>query len=407
MSVKNAWFTLTVAFITLFFSSGLRFTFGIILKPMSEEMGWGRAETTMAATVFFIVSALVMPIYGRLIDRYNLIHLMIVSIAVTSLGFALVMFVQAPWQFIFFYGIIFAVGHSGFSILAISILVGRAFPDRAGIANGVAMSGFGFGQLIIIGLLTLFVSEVGWRISHLYLAGITVLVLTPLLVFQGRIVDLNPRKSQNDDDSINKFSPISQFGLVRFIVSPKFIGLTIIYAVCGFQDFFISTHIASFATDNGLEEQIAGNLLAIMGLFALGGVLIGGFLGDRFKAGLPTFVCFSIRLTIFILICTSTRSSFIVLLALLYGFTFLITAPLTVVFVKDIFGTYRMGTLIGIINMVHQFSGAFGAFLGGVIFDQTGSYQLMMIAMIPMSLVTVLCTYFMHGTDTFKKRVLN
>ena len=187
MSVKNAWFTLTVAFITLFFSSGLRFTFGIILKPMSEEMGWGRAETTMAATVFFIVSALVMPIYGRLIDRYNLIHIMIVSIVVTSLGFALVMFVQAPWQFIFFYGIIFAVGHSGFSILAISILVGRAFPDRAGIANGVAMSGFGFGQLIIIGLLTLFVFEVGWRISHLYLAGITVLVLTPLLVFQARI----------------------------------------------------------------------------------------------------------------------------------------------------------------------------------------------------------------------------
>ena len=407
MSAKNAWFTLTVAFITLFFSSGLRFTFGIILKPMSEELGWGRAETTMAATVFFVVSALVMPIYGRLIDRYNLIHIMIVSIVVTSLGFALVMFVQAPWQFIFFYGIIFAIGHSGFSILAISILVGRAFPERAGIANGVAMSGFGFGQLIVIGLLTLVVFEVGWRISHLYLAGITALVLIPLLVFQGRVVDLNPRKSQKDGDSINKSSSISQFGLARFIVSPKFIGLTIIYAICGFQDFFISTHIASFATDNGIEEQIAGNLLAIMGLFALGGVLIGGFLGDKFKAGLPTFVCFSIRLAIFILICASTRSSFIVLLAFLYGFTFLITAPLTVVFVKDIFGTYRMGTLIGIINMTHQFSGAFGAYSGGVIFDQTGSYQLMMIAMVPMSLVAVVCTYFMHGRDSFKQRVSN
>ena len=156
-----------------------------------------------------------------------------------------------------------------------------------------------------------------------------------------------------------------------------------------------------------IEEQIAGNLLAIMGLFALGGVLIGGFLGDKFKAGLPTFVCFSIRLAIFILICASTRSSFIVLLAFLYGFTFLITAPLTVVFVKDIFGTYRMGTLIGIINMTHQFSGAFGAYSGGVIFDQTGSYQLMMIAMVPMSLVAVVCIYFMHGRDSFKQRVSN
>ena len=259
---------------------------------MSEEMGWGRAETTMAATVFFVVSALAMPIYGRLIDRYNLIHVMIVSIVVTSLGFALVMFVQAPWQFIFFYGIIFAIGHSGFSILAISILVGRAFPARSGIANGVAMSGFGFGQLIIIGLLTIVVFEVGWRISHLYLAGITTLVLIPLLLFQGRIVDLTPIKTQKNDDSISESSSISQLGLARFIVSPKYIGLTIIYAICGFQDFFVSTHLASFAADNGVEEQVAGNLLAIMGLFALGGVLIGGFLGDKFKAGLPTFVCF-------------------------------------------------------------------------------------------------------------------
>ena len=66
-----------------------------------------------------------------------------------------------------------------------------------------------------------------------------------------------------------------------------------------------------------------------------------------------------------------------------------------------------MGTLIGIINMTHQFSGAFGAYSGGVVFDQTGSYQLMMIVMIPMSLVAVVCTYFMHGTDSFKPRVLN
>ncbi|MDE0745073.1 MAG: hypothetical protein OSB66_05015, partial [SAR202 cluster bacterium] len=61
MAIKNAWFTLTVAFIVLFFSSGLRFAFGIVLKPMSEDLGWARAETTMAATTFFVVSALVMP----------------------------------------------------------------------------------------------------------------------------------------------------------------------------------------------------------------------------------------------------------------------------------------------------------------------------------------------------------
>ena len=80
LAIKNAWFTLAVAFIILFFSSGLRFSFGIVLKPISEDLGWTKAETTMAATAFFVVSALVMPIYGRLIDRYSLVRIMIISI---------------------------------------------------------------------------------------------------------------------------------------------------------------------------------------------------------------------------------------------------------------------------------------------------------------------------------------
>lgn len=407
LAIKNAWFTLAVAFIILFFSSGLRFAFGIVLKPMSEDLGWGRAETTMAATAFFLVSALVMPIYGRLIDRYSLVRIMIISIAVTSLGFSLVAIVQTPWQFIFFYGIVFALGHSGFSILSVSVMVGRAFPDRAGIANSVAMSGFGFGQLIIISVLTLIVFEVGWRISHVYLAAGTASVLIPLLLFHAKFVNFLPDNPERYEGYPIELPSSSVPHLLKFTISTKFAILIAVYVLCGFQDFFMATHIASFATDNGVKDQFAGNLLAIMGVFALAGVLIAGFLGDKFKAGFPTVVCFLIRLVIFILICTSNQPSFIVILAFSYGFTFLITAPLAVVFVKDLFGTSRMGTLIGIVNMVHQFGGAIGAYAGGIVFDQMGSYQLMMIFMVVVSLGGLICSYFIYGSATFKRRMLN
>ncbi len=407
MAIKNAWFTLAVAFIILFFSSGLRFAFGIVLKPMSEDLSWSRAETTMAATAFFVVSALVMPIYGRLIDRYSLGRVMIISIAVTSLGFGLVAVVQTPWQFIFFYGIVFALGHSGFSILPVSVMVGRAFPDRTGIANSVAMSGFGFGQLIIISVLTLIVLEVGWRISHVYLAAGTASVLIPLLLFHGKFVNFLPDSPERYGGHPTDLPSSSVPHLLRFTISTKFAILIAVYALCGFQDFFMATHIASFATDNGVKEQFAGNLLAIMGVFALAGVIIAGFLGDKFKAGYPTVVSFLIRLVIFILICTSNHPSFIVILAFSYGFTFLITAPLAVVFVKDLFGTSRMGTLIGIVNMVHQFGGAIGAYAGGIVFDQMGSYQLMMILMVVVSLGGLICSYFIHGSATFRRRMLN
>lgn len=407
LAIKNAWFTLAVAFIILFFSSGLRFAFGIVLKPMSEDLSWSRAETTMAATAFFVVSALVMPIYGRLIDRYSLGRVMIISIAVTSLGFGLVAVVQTPWQFIFFYGIVFALGHSGFSILPVSVMVGRAFPDRTGIANSVAMSGFGFGQLIIISVLTLIVLEVGWRISHVYLAAGTASVLIPLLLFHGKFVNFLPDSPERYGGHPTDLPSSSVPHLLRFTISTKFAILIAVYALCGFQDFFMATHIASFATDNGVKEQFAGNLLAIMGVFALAGVIIAGFLGDKFKAGYPTVVSFLIRLVIFILICTSNHPSFIVILAFSYGFTFLITAPLAVVFVKDLFGTSRMGTLIGIVNMVHQFGGAIGAYAGGIVFDQMGSYQLMMILMVVVSLGGLICSYFIHGSATFRRRMLN
>jgi MFS family permease len=407
LAIKNAWFTLAVAFIILFFSSGLRFAFGIVLKPMSEDLSWSRAETTMAATAFFVVSALVMPIYGRLIDRYSLGRVMIISIAVTSLGFGLVAVVQTPWQFIFFYGIVFALGHSGFSILPVSVMVGRAFPDRTGIANSVAMSGFGFGQLIIISVLTLIVLEVGWRISHVYLAAGTASVLIPLLLFHGKFVNFLPDSPERYGGHPTDLPSSSVPHLLRFTISTKFAILIAVYALCGFQDFFMATHIASFATDNGVKEQFAGNLLAIMGVFALAGVIIAGFLGDKFKAGYPTVVSFLIRLVIFILICTSNHPSFIVILAFSYGFTFLITAPLAVVFVKDLFGTSRMGTLIGIVNMVHQFGGAIGAYAGGIVFDQMGSYQLMMILMVVVSLGGLICSYFIHGSATFRRRRLN
>ena len=407
LAIKNAWFTLAVAFIILFFSSGLRFAFGIVLKPMSEDLSWSRAETTMAATAFFVVSALVMPIYGRLIDRYSLGRVMIISIAVTSLGFGLVAVVQTPWQFIFFYGIVFALGHSGFSILPVSVMVGRAFPDRTGIANSVAMSGFGFGQLIIISVLTLIVLEVGWRISHVYLAAGTASVLIPLLLFHGKFVNFLPDSPERYGGHPTDLPSSSVPHLLRFTISTKFAILIAVYALCGFQDFFMATHIASFATDNGVKEQFAGNLLAIMGVFALAGVIIAGFLGDKFKAGYPTVVSFLIRLVIFILICAYNQPSFIVILAFSYGFTFLITAPLPVVFVKDLFGTSRMGTLIGIVNMVHQFGGAIGAYAGGIVFDQMGSYQLMMILMVVVSLGGLICSYFIHGSATFRRRMLN
>ena len=159
------------------------------------------------------------------------------------------------------------------------------------------------------------------------------------------------------------------------------------FAVCGFQDFFVATHIVAFAQDKGVGDFLAGNILAFMGLAGLVGVLLSGALADRYGASRPTLICFVLRIGLFGYILFMQDTVSIATAALVYGFTFTMTAPLTVVFAGNIFGTARLGSVSGLINMVHQIAGGLGAFVGALIFDATGSYNGAFILMFALSIL--------------------
>ena len=151
--------------------------------------------------------------------------------------------------------------------------------------------------------------------------------------------------------------------------------LIVIYGVCGFQDFFVATHMVAFAIDQGIGRLLAGNVLALMGILGLIGVLTSGFLSEAFGVTRPVMLCFLVRLPVFAFILFVQETSAIAAFAFAYGFTFLITAPLTVVFAGNLFGPSRLGTVSGLINAVHQIAGGLGAFVGAVIFDRWESYD--------------------------------
>ena len=174
--------------------------------------------------------------------------------------------------------------------------------------------------------------------------------------------------------------------------SKQFRLLVVIYAICGFQDFFMATHVVAFAQDQGVGSVLAGNMLALMGLLGLIGVLTAGVVSDSWGAARPAALCFALRIAIFAYMMSFQSKPAILTFALLYGFTFLITAPLTLVFVANIFGTQRLGTLSGLISMVHQFGGGLGAFVGGYIFDRRGSYDNAFVLMLALAVLGVLFT---------------
>ena len=366
---------LATGFSILFFSGGSRFAFGLMLKPMSEDLDVSRSTLSLAVTTFMVVSALALPFLGRLIDQWSLKRVIGISAVVAGVGIGLMGQVDSPWQVFIVYGVVYALGNAGTSTSPVTVMISRWFPNRRGVASSGAVAGNAVGQLLIVTALAAVLVSLDWRWSFTVLGIANVAVLAPLVFLAVR------DKPTEDDVELSSLAaravtpPDSALSLGRTLTSPQLGLLVTIYSICGFQDFFVATHIVAFARDQGVGSVLAGNLLALMGLMGLMGVLASGLLADAFGAVRPTVICFFIRMLIFALIIFDQSTSSIFIFGLVYGLTFLITAPLTVVFVGNIFGVARLGTLAGSISMVHQISGGAGAFVGAWIFDNRGNYD--------------------------------
>ena len=366
---------LATGFFILFFSGGSRFAFGLMLKPMSEDLDISRSTLSLAVTTFMVVSALALPFIGRLVDQWSLKGTIGIAAVVGGIGIGLMGQVQAPWQVFIVYGVVFGLGNAGASISPVTVMISRWFPNRRGIASSGAVAGNALGQLLIVMALAAVLVSLDWRWSYTLLGIANLAVLIPLIFLTVKDVPRAGNVAVADAPPLVITPPESPLSLGRALTSSQLILLVVIYGICGLQDFFVVTHIVAFARDQGMGSVLAGNMLALMGLMGLAGVLSAGFLADAFGAVRPTVICFIIRMFIFAFIVFDQGTASIMVFGLFYGFTNLITAPLTVVFVGNIFGVARLGTLAGAIVMVHQFAGGFGAFLGAWIFDNRGSYD--------------------------------
>jgi predicted MFS family arabinose efflux permease len=260
----------------------------------------------------------------------------------------------------------------------VGVIVMRIYPGRAGLANAVAISGMSVGQLILIAILAAVMVQIGWRWVFIWI-GVAHLVLLPLLAgIPGRSGAGSMPKGEL---SLREASRSRQFWL-----------LIAIYAICGMDDFFVTTHVAAFAQDRGLTPLIAGNLLALMGLTGLAGVIASGLASDRLGPVWPTATAFAARIVVFAWIAIDQSPLSVAVFALVFGATFLVTAPLTVVFVRESFGTRNLGALAGLITMTHQIFGGLGAYAGAAIFDATGGYDAAFIAMLASAVVALALT---------------
>ncbi len=371
---------LVSGFLVLFVSGGARFAIGLTLKPMAEELHWGRSTIGLAVAVFLAVSAACMFVAGRLADRYNPRTVLGAGLALSAAGIGFMGEVQAPWQALVLYGGLFAVGNGIASLTPIGVIVNRRFPNRTGLANAVAISGTGVGQLVMIAGFAAVLVDIGWRAVYGWL-GIVHLLLIPVILLTVGSGRAAPPRAR---DARGTFA-----GALR---TRHFWTLALIYAICGFQDFFVSTHVVAFAQDRGVEDLLAGNLLAFMGLTGLFGVLLAGAWSDRSGPVWATLACFVLRVALFWAILLHQQTPSIAVFALLFGVTFWMTAPLTLIFVRQAFGSAHLGALSGLLVMIHHMCGGLGALTGAVAFDTQGHYDTVFALMLLLSFLAAALT---------------
>jgi predicted MFS family arabinose efflux permease len=364
-------------FLILFVGGGARYAIGLTFKPMVTEFGWHRGELGLAVGAYLVVSALATYLAGHLADRMSPRLLLNAGVLMSALGIGLMSQVTQSWQALLYYGVVFAIGSGFASLTPVGVIITNAFPARTGFANAAVISGTSVGQLVIIAALTSTLGDVGWSSVFVWLA-IAHLAIIPLLVVA---LPSGPPL----------YASLVRGGLrlAEALRTRQFWTLLVVYAICGLDDFFVATHVVAFAQDRGVEALFAGHLLALMGLTGVIGLMVTGLLSDRVGPAWTAALSFGMRVAVFGLIAVDQSAASIAIFALAFGATFLVTAPLVVLFVRDHFGMIELGALSGLVTMVHQIFGGIGAYGGALIFDTTGTYDAAFLILLVASCLAV------------------
>ncbi len=365
---RNPVLILVCASIVLILSFGIRTSFGIFLAPVSTDLGLGRESFAFAIAVQNLLWGVSQPFVGAIADRYGSGRVVAVCGLMYVLGLVLMANASSGLELTVSTGLLIGFALSGTGFPVILAVVGRSVDEsRRSLFLGFASAGGSSGQLLMVPLGQVFLDGFGWGTALLLLAVMSSLMVPLAALLTGKAAVTGDRlRKQSLVEAIHE---ASRHGGYWYLTAGFF--------VCGFHVAFIATHLPAFIVDRGAAPALGAVALALIGLGNIIGSLTCGVLGGRFPkkfvlAGL--YLGRSLVITLFVLAPTSDLS--IMLFAAGIGMLWLGTVPLTSGLVAQIFGMRYMATLFGFVFFSHQLGSFLGAWLGGYVFDITGSYDL-------------------------------
>jgi predicted MFS family arabinose efflux permease len=347
-------------------SMGIRHGFGLWLQPITMERGWTRETFAFALAVQNLAWGLAGPVAGMLADRYGAFRVLLVGSVLYAMGLVLMALATSGLAFTGSAGLLLGMAQSGTTYAVVYGVIARQVdPAKRSWAMGVAAAAGSFGQFLMVPVENWLIGTWGWQ-NALFVLGCLALAILPLALGLRE-----PAKAA----AVGMQQSVGA-ALREAFAYPSFRLLMAGYFVCGFQVVFIGVHMPSYLKDHGLAPGVATTALALIGLFNVFGTYAAGSLGQRMPKRYILSAIYALRavaIVVFLLAPLTPMSVYI--FAAVMGFLWLSTVPPTNAIVAQIFGVQYMSMLGGFVFLSHQVGSFMGVWLGGKLYDATGSYD--------------------------------
>jgi len=346
---------------------GPRSALGFFLTPLSTANHWGRDVFAFALAIQNLLWGVAQPIAGAIADRYGAVRVLCVGALCYALGLALMAYAGSAAMLNLSAGALIGFGLAGCTFPIVLAAFGKILPaEWRSTAFGLGTAAGSFGQFLFSPLAVRLMDALGWQ--HTLVAfGIIVLAVLP--------ASLVLAAPAGEDTQVESQSLGQALG--EAFAHRSYVLLMLGFFTCGFQLAFITVHLPAYLADRGLSSDVGGWTLAAIGLFNIIGALTSGWLGDRVpKRYILSVLYFGRAAAIFAFIMFPITPFTCIAFGAVMGLMWLSTVPPTNGIIVVMFGTRWLAMLSGVTFFSHQVGGFLGVWLGGIVFDRTGSYEL-------------------------------
>jgi MFS family permease len=375
---------------------GPRATLGFFLTPMSTANGWGREVFALSVAIQTLLYGAAQPFSGAIADRFGTVRVIIAGTLLYAAGIFMMAHASTPETLFLSSGVLIGFGLSGCSFNLVISSFGKLLPESwRSLAFGAGTASGSFGQFLFSPLAVGMIDTVGWRTTLEVFAGLLLLIVPLAFAIatprsdapaqtsvrslrQGELT--SPRGLRQPDSetapSVEQIQTYKQ-ALAEALGHRSYILLVLGFFTCGFQLGFVTLHLPAYLIDRGLSAQVGGWTLGVIGLFNIVGAMLSGWLGGRMpKRYILAVIYFARALAVVFLLTMPASPAVALIYGAVTGLLWLSSVPPTAGLVAVMFGTRWMAMLFGIAFFSHQVGGFLGVYLGGFLYERTGSYDI-------------------------------